>query len=91
MDPEIAELWQLFKKWSETNTGTLELADDGSGGIRMSHSMGDHYRDDQVVYWSNLTEGVKALTLELEADCPGARAFRQQFRRRRPRTPVQPS
>ena len=76
---ELLELWELFKKWHEQgNEGDLELAPDGSGGIRISEMQGDSYHEELVVSWGDLAEGVKVLTAQLTSNCPAMREYRRR-------------
>lgn len=76
---DIVELWELFKQWGEQgNEGDLELAPDGSGGIRISEMQGDSYHEELIVSWSDLADGVKELRAQLTSNFPAMRDYRRR-------------
>lgn len=76
--PEVAQLFILYQQWAVGESGTLELDENGAGGIRMTIDLGDSSRDDLVVHWNTLAEGIAALRKEIDEHRPGARKFYQQ-------------
>lgn len=76
--PEIVQLYTLYQEWSSSESGTLELDENGAGGIRMCIHFGDSSRDDLVVHWNSLAEGIAVLRREIDEHRPGARKFNEE-------------
>ncbi len=66
---EIAELYELFRRWCEQADGELVIASDGSGSIRMANL------EEPVLSWSTMAYGCQTLMEELTGDFPATTAF----------------